>query len=359
MLSWLSKYHRSSFVCFSLLLAVIVLVNLPGQIVVHPDVYQIGQYGRDYNLYDYYEHGWPLVYLQREPVSLNQSPIWRLSCWNVWDGVRYFKPLWLILDSLAGLAVALAVTFFFERWRRRRQRLLQFHISDLLILTGLISLAGAFVAWNRSEYMAEQTALETMEEYESSGVTSAGGVNDRIEWQPGGPTWLRRLVGDRLFESSNRVALLEATENDLEHAVHLRQLKVVRLWSASNEDMKLLGRLPQLEALDMLYARVTDKEQRIVDEDGTYDFVEAYFELPRLPQLRGLNLYGATFRGDGLRNIPSVEVLDLSDTDVGDDSIPALASLTKLKELSLYNTEISEDGLRQLRQALPTCEVLP
>lgn len=81
------------------------------------------------------------------------------------------------------------------------------------------------------------------------------------------------------------------------------------------------------------------------------------FTLPRMLTLRGLNLYGAHFDGDGLENIPSVEVLCLSRTDVCDQSVPAILSLGKLRRLGLAATNTTESGISDLRRGKPNCEI--
>jgi hypothetical protein len=72
-------------------------------------------------------------------------------------------------------------------------------------------------------------------------------------------------------------------------------------------------------------------------------------QLPRLPRLRGLNMYDAAFYGDGLEYLRDIEVLDLSRTDVGDDAMPKFAAMRNLKSLSLTGTKITDAGLEHLK----------
>jgi internalin A len=61
-----------------------------------------------------------------------------------------------------------------------------------------------------------------------------------------------------------------------------------------------------------------------------------------------LSLETTAFRGEGLENIPTVEALDLSETEVDDEAAQKLADLHQLRDLYLFDTKISDDGLRHL-----------
>ncbi len=345
---FLRKFHLSSFVFFALVVVVLLLLNLPGQIVLEPNIFREGKYGPHFEVDEYCEHGWPLVYMRREAVMLEESPYWRLSLWNVFEGVEWFKVNFLIADIVIGVIMAGASVCLFERWRRRRERLLQFYVSDLLLLTVFVAIGTAVFVFYRSQHATEQKALQAIDD---SG-------NPLVDWQKGGPSWLRNLFGDGLFECFDYVVGIDLHGVDLSHAEKLRHLRVVRIYTLrSTRELSVLEQLPQLVALDMCSCSAgfdLDGHQ-VVDEYG--NAVRPYITLPRLPQLRGLNLNGAAFRGDGLENIPGIEMLDLSETDVDDDSIPALIELSELKVLKLWGTGISDAGVARLRKALPECNV--
>lgn len=286
------------------------------------------------------------MYMRRESVMLEELPYWRLSLWNVFEGVEWVNPLFLIADIAIGVAMAWAATLLFELWRRRRKRLLQFYVGDLLLLTVFVAIGTAVFVFHRSQHATEQKALQA--------IGSSGNLD--VDWQKGGPSWLRRLVGDGPFEYFDYVVGIDLYRVDFSHAEKLQHLRVVRIYALrSTRELNVLERLPQLEALDMCTcsAGVDLDGHQIVDEYG--NAVRPYITLPRLPKLRGLNLNGAAFRGDGLNNIPAIKMLDLSETEIDDDSIPALSALSKLKVLKLWGTGISDAGLARLREALPGC----
>ncbi|NOZ41237.1 MAG: hypothetical protein GXP24_13575 [Planctomycetes bacterium] len=58
-----------------------------------------------------------------------------------------------------------------------------------------------------------------------------------------------------------------------------------------------------------------------------------------------------------LSALPELHTLDLSSSNVSDKSIPTLGELKTLKWLFLKETSMSPDGIKQLQEMLPECEV--
>ena len=52
-----------------------------------------------------------------------------------------------------------------------------------------------------------------------------------------------------------------------------------------------------------------------------------------------------------------LERLWLDDTDIGDAGVDDLVGFTRLKELHVGNTNISEEGFQKLQQSLPRCRL--
>jgi hypothetical protein len=55
--------------------------------------------------------------------------------------------------------------------------------------------------------------------------------------------------------------------------------------------------------------------------------------------------------------LPDLQVLNLTGTPVGDTGLRHVHGLSKLQRVYAAHTEISDEGVRQLKQALPDCEV--
>jgi hypothetical protein len=44
-------------------------------------------------------------------------------------------------------------------------------------------------------------------------------------------------------------------------------------------------------------------------------------------------------------------------TPITDDGLVHLKDLTRLKELRLYHTQVTDEGVKKLQEALPKCEI--
>ncbi len=345
-------WHRSTHVFVGIAALVLLILNVPGQMVAGPDIFADGKYGPHFFVCEYCQHGWPWTYLRRESVALNGPPYLRLSHWRIFEGVEWFDASCLVANAAVCLTSAFVAGFLFETWRRQRKRLLQYRIVDLLVFGGTVAMCAAFYASHRSRHRYESKIVQTIDKNEDQ----YWDINERVEWQRGGPTWLRQHIADQTLSVFDRVVGIDMDGGEqLEHAVKLSSLRAVCIKGAvSNRELAMLEQLPNLEALDMCYARLKDQGSDVHDDH----VAGRSFRLPSLPGLRGLNLYGTPFDGAGLENIPSIEVLDLSRTDVSDESIPALLTLTRLKKLSLYGTAMTQSGIRELRRALPECTII-
>jgi hypothetical protein len=129
-----------------------------------------------------------------------------------------------------------------------------------------------------------------------------------------------------------------------------------------------LKNLDDLEELDLGYSGVTDAGLASIED---------------LPKLRSLDLYGTKVTDAGLRRLrhtsqmeclvlsplntdaslecvakmTSLKTLNLNGTKVTDKGLVHLYGLRNLREVMLYNTSVTDEGARKLRQSLPDCKV--
>lgn len=59
-----------------------------------------------------------------------------------------------------------------------------------------------------------------------------------------------------------------------------------------------------------------------------------------------------------LSELRKLETLNLYGTAIGDDAIEPLSVIRSLRKLHLYNSQFTAEGIAQLQQALPRCEIL-
>ena len=56
--------------------------------------------------------------------------------------------------------------------------------------------------------------------------------------------------------------------------------------------------------------------------------------------------------------MPQLGELSLDSADIGDESIPVLASMPNLRRVNLYHTMFTEDGIKRLKEKLPKCQLV-
>lgn len=333
----LNALHGSTWLVVATLALVLILTGALGQIVVSPDIFGEGKYGPHFACVDQFEHGWPLTYLWRHGMVW-QPALRNTSYWNVFDGVERASYTRLAADLVIGGVILAAMAAAFETWRRRRQSVLRPHLIDLMIFIAIcgcgFTVLSVQVAENRKEHrlLAEMDQIEKRNGHDGTDVEWSQPASVRAQWQPGGPTWLRNLIGDRALAPLDRVVRLEVDARVVKHVAEMRKLQVLTIWGdpIASDDLRLLENHPSLEAIDMCFAAV-----------------EGRSNLPSLPRLRGLNLYEAGFPSEWLAKLPGLEVLELANTDLRDDDLRHLSRMTRLKDLSLGH-EVTDDGLRHL-----------
>ncbi len=298
----------------------------------HLEIPTSGKYGPHFENDLATTQGWPKKFLSREPVELKQPPFWRHSPWRLWEGVVDFDWQAAIID--VGLALGLlglgGAALESIRGRLTATSGWHFSLMDLLLATTVVALFCGLYAWQRHRYEQQVAILKQIEsvtEYPSS-----------VDW----------YSGHILFFDRARALFINGDE--IQHAIKLDTVKVLHVHGVTNAQLSQLSQMKSLEALDLMMEVPAD------EPTGEHDRA---FQLPPLPKLRGLNLFDAAFRGDGLENVPALEQLDASGTQLDDSDVEALSKLTRLKRLSLGGTEISDAGVAKLRAALPDCQIDP
>ncbi|MHC4400706.1 MAG: leucine-rich repeat domain-containing protein [Planctomycetota bacterium] len=354
------RLHRSTYVVLLLVAVVLALANVPGQFVVLPTILRQGKYGPHFEMEGRLEHGWPATYLLRypeygPPSARTFSVTWS-SIWSLTADVLQFNLARLALDVGAALCIMAAAGALFEWWRRQRRRLFQVHIRDLLVLTALAAVVLAWVSMKAQAYRTEQKAVAELE-----------WAPDEYQWQRGGPTWLRRLIGDSPFRIFDRLVDVSIGNEDPELVRRFRHLK--RLEDRPGDTLPYLRDLPRLEDLDLFMADVDDDDLRHLEHctslqelslcaTGVTD--KGLSHLVGLTELRNLDLARNAIGNEGLRHLAgltNLEMLILWETDVTDAGLGHLRGLENLRSLHLDGTNVTAAGLVHL-QALTGLEEL-
>ena len=84
------------------------------------------------------------------------------------------------------------------------------------------------------------------------------------------------------------------------------------------------------------------------------------FFLNRFDKLRHLSLASSQISDGDLNHLvalSSVESLDLSGTRIGNASVGNICKLPRLTELYVVDTNVTDEGISDLQEALPNCEI--
>lgn len=128
-----------------------------------------------------------------------------------------------------------------------------------------------------------------------------------------------------------------------------RGLEVLSLASSSltTSEMKYLAGLPHLHTLSLRNTRVSNRgvvsRAAVVSDDG-YKF------LGTLKSLRTLDLDSTEVTAPAYQGIDRLHELSLAFTKVDDKGLTALGRMPHLKSLVIYNTDVTDAGLKWLTQ---------
>jgi hypothetical protein len=323
------------------LAAIAVLLNLAGREDVSPELFAGSQFGPHFMaVVPRVEHGWPLTFARREGVSLYDAG-WRDAArWNVLAGQSWYSGFRLLADVAICAALVASLAAGWEVWRnRRRQSIFQFRIGDLLVLTTAAALLLAAQAHDRRCSDRDRALLVEADRDAGLTLNSALAVQHRARWETTEPSLLARLTGSRPPRASG----IDIEGSELPGLTGLSDLRALNIHrSVAPSELELLRRFTELEALDLCFvsyvARTSSSDEERISP----------LKLPALPWLRGLNLFGTDFYGDGLEHLPELEILELTQTKVGDDALAKIGRMQRLEVLSLDHTRITSAGLKHL-----------
>jgi len=198
------------------------------------------------------------------------------------------------------------------------------------------------------------------------------------------------LIGGNQYEIGSTelyLCIVELTESDIESLLKMENLADLTLTETVLSDMEFLTGLPNLKTLTVCFAAIADYsalkdmpalETLRIRSSGISDYSpfacladtgvtvldlgegrsDDLTPLSGLTGLKELYLDHSDLPEDlsPLCSLTSLETLDLSYTNVVD--VTALSGMTSLKLLCLEVTQVSEEDIEALRQALPDCEII-
>jgi hypothetical protein len=297
---------RSSLVVAAVACVVMVVLAAPGlvrdqSLSTHPTFYDTS---------DVFEHGWPIVYLERyvdEEFMFHHGkplpgPSWASAeNWTFWKGEDHvFLPGRLALDIAAALLIVALATAAWEWRRRRRANVWQLRLSEFLAVVAVAAGGLGWLAYQRDEASRERPHETALEEafliHEETPTFTTGRT-------PNAPQWVLRLVGSRwLPDCLWRCAMVHVTCNGEGYdgfgnvAAHLQQLRRLRVLTF--EIPLRPGQIPFDQVARLSQIRCLELEW-IVLHDWEIDWQLRPEEIETLPRLDRLILPSRSVLSEG------------------------------------------------------------
>jgi hypothetical protein len=275
-----------------------------------------------------WQKAWPLTFLTYDAY------VYRGSFGGLTDvadprGPGTFPSLALVVDCVVTIATVVAVAALAEHRIRRRGRLAQFNLREMLALVAVVSIVAGREA--------------SVQRRQREGIEQVFGPYHHFEIDEGVPHWVHRYLPGWPLRPFDRVCAAELsgprhTGDELSAIAkfdYLAELVVNGDW-CDDDALRHVGRLPRLQRLTIISGRVTGR---------------GLPHLAELGQLRQLSLHRSDLHGADLRHLQPLrrlEALSLSGTHVSDGDLAPLADLPVLESLDSSSTPIADAGLAHL-----------
>jgi hypothetical protein len=352
---------------------ILILLIVPGKFE-HPLLYSRPYQYPEGNRPDYcFCHGWPWNYLDcyvnDDGLSSNDGIPWLdIRGWRFIGEAIEFSPIVFFLDIITAAAILFLIAAFFEWRRRRRWRVWQYTLSELLVLMFLVA---GVLGWWRTNHLRVQKEDDFV-------ISSFGDYPFTRCKEYRGPVFLGKLFGEKyltdfftvtFFPLPNNIDIYcpdvefpfssslpniesidadKATHADIEEISKLRHLKSLCLdtTNVSDTDITAILRISSLESLTLSKTPITKK---------------GILALQSLPRLKALDLCKSSIGDDSARALAYLEnlqYLSLRETHISNASVSYLGNLTGLKILDIEDTDITDHGYRRLHRLLPQCKII-
>ncbi len=205
--------------------------------------------------------------------------------------------------------------------------------------------ARAYPTLSAAEHQAEQAARRKLEasgalvvaEGETKAVTSVSFRGDSLD-----PSTVRLIPALRRVSSLN-LGASKITDEQLEFLSGLPILASLVLSDTSVGDAGLehLSALPNLEVIHLRETQVTDAGLN---------------EIAKIQTLKILDLSGSQVTDAGMVELVPLENLSwllLEDLDITDAGLKPLHAVKSLRQLTLFQTRVSAEGVTRIRKAIP------
>jgi hypothetical protein len=198
------------------------------------------------------------------------------------------------------------------------------------------------------------------------------------EEQPTGDPWMRRMLGKYgKYHGSPVVSItlgrtiLSPHDAAIDIGVIdlLNEVKQLHLSDPiTDDDLTRLPKLPELEYLSLsMLEPISDRGLSCLDRMPNLKLLQVsagnltakgFAHIGSRHKLAGVIMAHCEFSEDALvhlADLPGLTNIILQDCPISDAAVPYLARLHGLKRLNIVNTNITSEGAKKLRDALPKC----
>lgn len=361
--SW-RRLHCSTWMALSLPATTLLLANIAGSLASLSD---LGWWNAHI-----VEHGWPSTWLVRQPADGSTENLWTLS-----ENVCYLDGFAAAANVIVCLALLASFAAAIEWRRRRRHRVWQFTIGDLLAVILILSFPLKVVS-ERRQALADVRA-----------AAHGADLDDIVRWEHSLPHWLNELWPETDFAVTPLVwlGLLRPDEMSVDFPDRQSQAAIVAALINSGPDgVTVRVRRPppgdqeqppfDPKALRSLLSLRQLTLQRV--DDDVMACLESLPEVRRLKfdlncgplsrsgaahlgqlrKLRWLDVSCECLSDAGLEAVASLGTLEvLSLAGASDGDLVRLSNLKRLRCLELLDAKVTDDGLASLAE-LPRLERL-
>ena len=273
-----------------------------------------------------------------------------------------------------------------------RRRWFRLSLRGMMLL---ILLIGGGIIWPILTIRTERQAINAIQaaggqvRFDYLDQLDISGLRHRTE--PAAPRWVRRLLGDELFQNVKGVTLRKPVDGSiLANLAPFRHLEglAIHLFSGGEEFRRLrefprlhylnlqgpgvndealgeISRLPAMDRLLIFQAPATDAgfarleslsnlNTLTIDlcpnltDDRAASLVAKIHHLTAFQMTEGTRSRTATLAAL-IRHHPGLEFLTLDFCDLTDDDLQSIGHLTRLRALSMQGAGVSDDGLASLK----------
>ena len=244
-------------------------------------------------------------------------------------------------------------------YERTRRRWFRFSLRTLLVVTLVVGAVMGWVVKERRQSEREHRIAETLKGG-TGFVEFLGPYDDRRH--PHYQAWWRSALREILGTRASLLKIDDKGLSDLSRFAAFKSLDRLMLEGTQVSDLTPLADLQKLRAVGLRDTQVRDltplanlRNLRSIGLDGTP--VRDLTPLKGIKNLRWLIMNRTQFTDlaplSGLMNVQEVYLDDAAATD-----IMPLAGLKNLQMLTIKNTNVSDEQLREFQRALPGCKIV-